>query len=692
VLVVAEDVQWMDSASQAVLAIIADALRHRNALVCVTRHDTTDGFQTVAAPHVCTLAPAPLTDAEAAAALVAATEDAPLRPDEIATLASRAAGNPLFLSAVLAAAGTTSNVAALPDSVDAVLTAQVDRLPPTHQQLLRSASVLGRTFSRHELHAVVERDHAVIDDDMWTELSDFLTLTGSDTVAFRHGLLRDAVYEGLPFRRRRELHARAAEAIAARLGAHAETEAELLSLHCFHAQRFMDAWRFAGIAGARAFDKYANAEAAELLERAVASAKHTRGEVPDAEIAAVLEQLGDARDRAGIYDRALAAYHSARRLRIDDIAGQVALLVKEADIAQRTGHYRRVITIAKRGLRLLDRAEIEGGGTRARLKIWYAIVREFQGRVDEAATLCSEAVADAVAAGDLPAEAQSRLILDWIQVERGRHDLATHSPRALAIYEELGDVGGQALVLNNLGAFAYWEGRWTDAVALYEQGRAARLVTGNAVDAASGTMNIGEVYADQGRLDEAEQCFRDAWRVWRSVSHAGGSALTTMHLGRIAAKRGDFAEAFALLDAAREEFLAIGSTNDVLEVDTRTAECRILAGEYETALGVADRELAASHGLVEETALLRIRGTALLALGRADEGIAALRSCLDESRSRGARFEIALAQHELVDAYFARGDLASAEEAEREATAIFAELGVTRAPIRRARAAAYLPT
>ena len=73
-------------------------------------------------------------------------------------------------------------------------------------------------------------------------------------------------------------------------------------------------------------------------------------------------------------------------------------------------------------------------------------------------------------AGNLEAEAHARFILDWAYVLLGRTELAVHSKRALEIYEELGNFDRQAQVLNNLGGFLYFEGRWDEAVAALRAG------------------------------------------------------------------------------------------------------------------------------------------------------------------------------------------------------------------------------
>ena len=252
VLVVVEDVHWMDSASQSILSRIVDGLVDRSALVCVTRRKEESGFEAPVQRHVCTLTPEPLTKEQAEAALVAATEDSPLRPDEVAMLADRAAGNPLFLAELLATATATGDVDSLPDSVDAVISAQVDLLPPVLRRVLRHASVLGRNFSLKDLRSVADPDLPIADESTWRELEGFVSFTSPGALAFRHGLLRDTVYEGLTFRRRRELHARAGDAIVANLGEHVDAEAELLSLHSYHAQRFAEAWRYAHRGHARA--------------------------------------------------------------------------------------------------------------------------------------------------------------------------------------------------------------------------------------------------------------------------------------------------------------------------------------------------------------------------------------------------------------------------------------------------------
>src|SRR5690348_11631923 len=71
------------------------------------------------------------------------------------------------------------------------------------------------------------------------------------------------------------------------------------------------------VAADQARGNYANVEASELLERALTAARRCT-DIDAVEMATVAEQLGDVRERMGVYDRARDAYHDARMLRADD--------------------------------------------------------------------------------------------------------------------------------------------------------------------------------------------------------------------------------------------------------------------------------------------------------------------------------------------------------------------------------------
>ena len=680
-VLVFEDVQHMDEPSVGLLRqLIALEVP---AMLCVTRRAAEGGFVADPDTEVRTLELAPLTVEESADALFRATEDAPLLPREIRTLAERAAGNPLFLEEMLRSVSEHGDLASLPASIDAAVIAEIDRLPARHRQVLRRASVLGQSFAVDELAEILAPDLPPPDDATMRELREFLVDDGPSRVRFRMAIVRDSAYEELPFRQRRELHARAADALERTLGPDLDSEAALVSLHFLQAQRFEEAWRYAGVAGERAGAVYANVEAAVFFERAIAAARRLP-ELARTEVAAVWERLGDVRERAGAYDRALRAYRSARRMLSDEPILEAHLFLKESWIPERMGRFSEAVRAVRKGLAVLDGVSTpEAGRQRAELSAWYAAMRQAQGRNREAITWCERAIAEARESGSLAAEAHASFILDWAFVSVGRFDLATHSDRALEIYRETGDLGGEAGVLTNLGGFAFFQGRWDEAVALFERARDVRLRTGNEVDAAMCNCNVAELLTDQGRYEEAERQLNEALRVCRAADYRSGMAFARGLLGRISAQGGRPEVAHEHFDAARREYAGAGLEGDAQLVDLHRAECFVLEGRSREALSLIAGTLSApgdDEADQDRARLERIRGYALWQLGELENARAAFDASLTAGRARDADYEVAASLIALARFERAAGRAEVAASFEAEGDALMGPLGVQSVP------------
>ena len=209
---------------------------------------------------------------------------------------------------------TAASLDELPETVESLLTTRIDTLDPADRMLLRYASVVGPTFELELLGEILadeipEAGHP----ERWAYLGEFIVPADGETLAFRHDLVRATAYEGLSFRRRRDIHGRVGIALEHRLGGRADEEAALLSLHFHEAGNFEKSWDYAVQAGDRATASFANVVAAELYQRALDAAEHLE-RLPPEELGEVEERRGDVCDRFGGFDRALAAYERARDL------------------------------------------------------------------------------------------------------------------------------------------------------------------------------------------------------------------------------------------------------------------------------------------------------------------------------------------------------------------------------------------
>jgi tetratricopeptide (TPR) repeat protein len=638
-LFVIDDAHWVDEASAALLASAVPQVGGAPWLVVASRREQARGFHPPEGGNVRLLELTPLAAGAATALAEVLAEDVgSLDPATVDALVSRSGGNPLFLAELMSGA-RRAGTEALPESLEGLILARIDALTPDDRSLLRRLSVLGHVFSTDLARAVLGELVPAPDDVRWRSLEEFVDVT-REGLAFRHGLLMEGAYNSLPFRVRESLHASVGDTIERSAGADVTDQAEVLSLHFFKAKRYPQAWRYSRLAAERAVGVYANAEAATFYERAIESARRV-GSGECGELLAMLERLGDLRRRMGEPAAAESAFAQARRLAAGDPIVLARLLLKQAGVRQHEGAHAQALRWLHRADDLVR--ELDGGPAteqRARIAVARASIAKDRHRGREVVRWCEAAIREAARIGDKAIEAHASFLLDHAHVTLGRPDLATNSVRALALYEEIGDLWGQGTVSNNLGGHAYWNGRWEEAAALYERALTAFTRIGDVGSVAAAFVNIGEIRSDQGRVDEAAELFRQSLAIWQRAGDRASVAFVLSNIGRLATRREDFVTARAQLAEARNLAEAVQLPADVLEADLRLLECSCHAGEAEHTLSagalLADR---VQPGTIQAAMLHRLLGFAELALGRAGPARVRLTESLTHADAADAPYE-----------------------------------------------------
>ena len=255
-------------------------------------------------------------------------------------------------------------------------------------------------------------------------------------------------------------------------------------------------------------------------------------------------------------------------------------------------------------------------------------------------------IEDARAAGTLPELAHAYYLGHLAYTSLGSPKRNEVRELALPIYEELGDLLGQANALNNLGIDAYYEGRWDEALDFYSRSRAARERIGDVVGAATILNNIAEILSDQGRIEEAEAELREV----RSICEAAGSRLMTAvadaNLGRAAARAGRGDAARELLTAAIASLREIDAGSFVVEVQARLAEAAALRRRLRRSAHRTPtwprRSQARPRRRLSQALLNRVRGQALSRTGQVEEAAHELDESLRIAREGGMMYEVAL--------------------------------------------------
>jgi tetratricopeptide (TPR) repeat protein len=489
-------------------------------------------------------------------------------------------------------------------------------------------------------------------------------------------MVRDVAYDGLSFRRRRQLHLRAAKAIE-RANKNPDEAADLLAMHYSLGKEPQGAWHYARIAADRARRAYANVEAATHYERALESVRRLP-EVSEQERADVWTDLGDVREQAGLFDDALDAYRRASRLVGDDLVARAELLLKRAWARERAGHYPAALSETTRAKHLVEQAgSREAAGLAAQATAFSAQVKLRQERPRDALRVARVAADEAKAAGAKAALARAWSVMAWAHLMLDDPGALELSQQALALYKELADLVGQTHMNNNLGFLAYFAGRWGEALEYYEESRSGSERLGNVVDVGFVEANIGALLVNQLRLDEAETRLRHASRVLRASGEISMATFAELQLGRVLIERGELASAESLLRRVQDEVIALESVTGAFEAALYLADCAIRKGEPEAALALLDKasEQAGDAASIYAATEARLRATAVLAAGRHDEALGFVDEGLVFARGRDLEYEVALL-------LFVKGDVLAADQPDRSeacragATSIFERLEI----------------
>jgi class 3 adenylate cyclase len=286
-VVVFDDLQWGEETfldlveSTALLSAGAPLL-----LLCMARPELVE--QRPSWPASLRLDPLPPEDADA---LIGHDVSAELRQ----RIAHAAAGNPLFISEMLAMAAEDAEVE-VPPTLKALLAARLDQLDEAERRVLERGSVEGEVFHRGGVQALTPEETQVT-----TRLAalvrrrlvrpDRAQLAGDDGYRFRHLLIRDAAYDALPKAIRADLHVRFADWLDEHGQALVERD-EIVGYHLEQAGRYRAelgqpnpaladraATRLAA-AGNRAIDRQDYRAGAALLDRAAELVRPYRTDVP----------------------------------------------------------------------------------------------------------------------------------------------------------------------------------------------------------------------------------------------------------------------------------------------------------------------------------------------------------------------------------------------------------------------------
>ena len=284
-LVIFEDLHWIDGETQALLDALVEALGSARLLLLVNyrpEYQHAWGSKSVYSQVRLDALPVETVDELLDVLLGEETSLAPLRP----LLVKR--GNPFFLEETVRTLVETGVLVGergryrlihpvqaiqVPPTVQVVLAARIDRLAAEDKRLLQTASVIGKDVSHALLRAIADLpDDALHRGLDRLQAAEFLVETGlypDVAYSFKHALTHEVASASVLQERKRALHARIVDALEGLAPERRAEQVERLAHHARGAERWEEAARYFRLAGAKVFDRSALAEAADAFEQAL---------------------------------------------------------------------------------------------------------------------------------------------------------------------------------------------------------------------------------------------------------------------------------------------------------------------------------------------------------------------------------------------------------------------------------------
>ncbi|HEU5013212.1 MAG TPA: tetratricopeptide repeat protein, partial [Roseiflexaceae bacterium] len=528
----------------------------------------------------------------------------------------------------------------MPDTLQGLLLARIDRLPPEQQLMLKVASVIGPVFDYSPLQHVQSQHVALDDAALKSSLRllaarDFTQLEAPEpqlAYRFKHVLTQEAAYQTLLYTQRRALHRSAAEWYETTYAMQpSETlapwhtltgmQSEVVYVLAHHYRHAEDAERerhYAWLAGIHAADQFANTEAFAYFTRALElTPEHdftTRYDILF-EREAIEELLGmreaQARDLELLQELADALGDNRRRA---DVARN------RARFAERIGNIAASRAFAVQAIALAEAAGATWIAIRSYDQLTWACIRA--GNYDEARARAEAGLRIARASEDRSSEAQMLTALGCVYAEIEQYAMAqTCLSQSQHIFHDLNRHRGESVALGNLGEVMMLQGDYATA---------------------------------QNHLDRALHLYHITGDLRNEGWTLGNLGTSARHLGDYAAARAYYTEALAKSRAVEDR-----NTESAIMVDLAVLMHQL--GNHAEALEQGVQALQRAVSKTVEARGMIVVGHALAGMARLDEARRYYADALTLAQASGLHAKAIEAQAGLARVALAGGDVAAAQ-------------------------------
>jgi class 3 adenylate cyclase/tetratricopeptide (TPR) repeat protein len=325
-----EDLHWVDPASQDFLRYLAENSTRAAVLILVTHRP---GYAPPWADrsYYSQIALAPLSEGESERVVESVLGVQSLPAAVKALVCQKAEGNPFYLEEITRSFVDTGILARadggyvlarpvtpqdVPDTVQGVIMARIDRLADTRKRTIQTAAVIGREFAAHLLGRIADIQGRLEESLAELHALEFIyekTLFPDLEYVFKHALVQDVAYGSLLKPRRRALHELVGRAIEELYADRLDEHIAELAHHFAQGEVWPKAFEYARRAGDRARAIFANREAIHFYTQALEAAARMSPLPGDADLMAIHEARGAVWHLLSSYDQAVADFEAMQQ-------------------------------------------------------------------------------------------------------------------------------------------------------------------------------------------------------------------------------------------------------------------------------------------------------------------------------------------------------------------------------------------
>ena len=646
-MLVIEDLHWVDRTSEEFLAALVNDVPEAPMLIVTTyRAGYIPPWRGKSWARELALGPLSI---EASRAIVLATLSRTIDAGVTDTIVSRGEGNPFFLEELAQATRYHDDAFGrdVPQTVQEVLAARIDRLGDGPKHALQMASVLGRQFSLTLLDAVWDGGPNVRRDLHELKRLEFIFETdapGGSLFTFKHALTQDVAYASLLEKRRHELHSRAGNALERMNTDHPDEQYELLAYHYARSDDRTKAAHYLILANRKAAQRNAMQEAIEYFYEALR----------------VLEALPDTEE------------NRRRRLRlVFDQTGEFHFLHRHQE------YYDLILRHQTLSLEVNDSELLGAFYARLGHRQWTS------GQIAESVPTLEHAVRLCETCGNSHDAAGAYAILAWAHLMTGNSDLVPfYRDKAL---EKIQDSFHPVWYSFARGAaiLSYaWSGRWDDAVAEGELAMAEGRARSDSAIVSFSAGWVAHAYMHKRDWRRAQEYADTSFREAPTVYFQG---FPQAFLARIACETGEVQRGIETLAQIEQMAYASGHRPAWGIFLAMLGEGYIIAQDWERASGVLEKLSALAsqtpHSFFSVLSS-RLLGEVACAEGHRDKAAMRLEIAIDSARRSVLMNELGLALAAFGSLRRTCGDTLAARTLLREALDVLGHAGTLEMPQR----------